>query len=147
MTRRLVWLMAILWIAGFADAKDLHWKDLSRYLKNKQVTIQDGKGMNYSGRFVSTSPDAIVINTTNTGRAVEIPRESIVSITRYASQPSHAEAFGSHLFDFALSPFAIVTVPVAIVVFLAGLPVCALLDQIERRNYKTITIKLLPDPK
>jgi hypothetical protein len=144
MIRRLILVMAILWIAGFADAKDLHWKDLPRYLNNKRVTIQDGKGMNYSGRFVSTSPDAIVIANQS---PIEIPRASIVSITRYASQPSHAEAFGSHLFDFALSPFAIVTVPVAIVVFLAGLPVCALLDQIERRNYKNITIKLLPDPK
>jgi hypothetical protein len=144
MTRRLVLLMSILWIAGFAYAKDLHWKDLPKYLNNKQVTVQDGKGMNYSGRFVSTSPDAIVIDA---GRAVEIPRDSIVSITRYASQQSHAEAFGNHLFDFALSPVAIVTVPVAIVVYLAGLPVCALLDQIERRNYKNITIRLLPDPK
>lgn len=43
MTRRLVLLMAILWIAGFADAKDLHWKDLPRYLKNQQVIVQDGK--------------------------------------------------------------------------------------------------------
>jgi hypothetical protein len=117
MIRRLVLLMAILWIAGFAHAKDLHWKDLPKYLNNKQVTVQDGKGMNYSGRFVATSADAIVINT---GRTVEIPRESIVSITRYASQPSHAEAFGTHLFDFALSPVAIVTVPVAIV--LSGRP-------------------------
>jgi hypothetical protein len=144
MIRRLVLLMAIPWIAGFADAKDLHWKDLPRYLNNKNVTVQDDKGMNYSGRFVATSPDAIVIANQS---PIEIPRTSIVSITRYASQPSHAEAFGSHLFDFALSPFAIVTVPVAIVVFLAGLPVCALLDRIERRNYKTITISLLPDPK
>jgi len=144
MIRRLVLLMAILWIAGFADAKDLHWKDLPKYLNNKQVTVQDGKGINYSGSFVATSAEGIVINT---GLPIEIPRASIVSITRYASQPSHAEAFGTHMFEFALSPVAIVTVPVAIVVYLAGLPVCALLDQIEHRNYKTITIKLLPDPK
>jgi hypothetical protein len=114
MTRRLVLLMAILWIAGFGHAKDLHWKDLPRYLNNKRVTIQDGKGMNYSGRLVSTSADAIVIDG---GRRVDIPRESIGSITRLASQVSYADTFSAN----------ISTAPFSYVVLLAGLPVCFLL--------------------
>jgi hypothetical protein len=144
MTRHLVLLMAILWIAGFGNAKDLHWKDLPRYLKDKHVTVADGKGMNYSGRFVSTSADAIMIDS---GRRLEIPRDSIVSITRYPTQQSHVDPFFDRLVSFALSPAAIVTIPVAAVVFLAGWPVCELLDLIDRRDSRSVTIKLLPDPK
>jgi hypothetical protein len=144
MMRRLVLLMAILWIAGFANAKDLHWKDLPRYLKGKRVTIADGKGMNHTGWFVSTNGDGIAIAD---GRTIEIPRDAIVSITRYPTQTSFAESFGERIFNFAFSPFAIVTVPVAVVVFFAGLPVCALLDAVDHRDSRIVTIKLLPDPK
>jgi hypothetical protein len=144
MTRRLVLLMAILWIAGFANAKDLHWKDLPRYLKGKRVTIADGKGMNHTGWFVSANADGIAIAN---GPTIEIPRDSIVSITRYPTQTSHAEVFGDRMLNFALSPFAIVTVPVAVVVFFAGLPVCVLLDAVDHRDFRIVTIKLLPDPK
>jgi len=57
MTGRSAPLVAVLLIAGFANAKDLHWKDLPRYLNNKQVTIVDGKGI-ASARvaFVITFP-------------------------------------------------------------------------------------------
>jgi hypothetical protein len=146
MIRRLVLLMAILWIAGFAQAKDLRWKDLPKFLRDKQVTVADGKGMNYSGRFVSTSAELIVIDA---GRNIEIPRESIVSITRYAARSGRAESFFSHMVDFAFAPgpLPIVTVPVAFVIFFGGLPVCALLDTIEGRDSKDVTIRLLPDPK
>jgi hypothetical protein len=146
MMRRLVLLMAILWIAGFAHAKDLHWQDLPHYLKDKQITVADGKGMNYSGRFVSTSAELIVIDS---GRKIEIPRDSIVSITRYATRTSRAESFFSHMIDFASAPapLPIVTMPVAGVIFFGGLPVCALLDTIEGRDSKIVTIRLLPDPK
>jgi hypothetical protein len=147
MIRRLVLFMAILWIAGFADAKNLHWNDLPRYLKDKQVTIADGKGMNYSGRFVSTKPEAIVIDN---GHTVEIPRGSIVEITRYASRTSTAEPFFSFMVDFVTAspgPLVIITFSLAVVVSIAGLPVCALLNFVERRDWKDVTIKLLPDPK
>jgi hypothetical protein len=90
MIRRLVLFMAILWIAGFADAKNPHWKDLPRYLKDKHVTVAEGKGTHYSGRFVSTTPDAIVIDN---GHTVEIPRGSIVEITRYANGIRSAQLF------------------------------------------------------
>jgi hypothetical protein len=40
-----------------------------------------------------------------------------------------------------------ITVPVAVVIFFGGMPVCALLDTIERRDSKNVMIKILPDPK
>jgi len=130
--------MAILWIAGF---------DLPRYLENRQIRIVDGKGMNYMGRFVSANGDAIVIDQ---GYHVKVPRASVLSITRYASRHVRGDRFFEAIWEVAFlapGPLPIVTLPVAIVVSVVGLPVCALLDTIQGRDTRDETIKLLPDKK
>jgi hypothetical protein len=146
MIRRLVLLMAILWIAGFAQAKNLYWKDLPRYLKNKQITVVDGNGLSHQGRFVTTSADAIVVD--QQGFKVAIPRGSLLSLTRHATRNGYVDRLSNVLsLCFAPPPTSILTGPVALLVFLAGLPVCATLDVIDRRPHEALTIKLLPDPK
>lgn len=146
MTRRRVLLMAILWIAGFAEAKNLHWKDLPHYLDKKQVTVTDAQGTAHTGWFSSASGDALMIGIDG-GAWTEIPRRSILTITVHRTRVNHCDRFGEHMFNFALTPFAIVTVPVAILVCIGGAPICALLDHIDRHRAKEITVKLLPDPK
>ena len=145
MTRRLVLLMAI--PSGSpvsAEAKNLHWKDLPQYRDKKQVTVTDGQGVTHTGWFIATYADAIVLGS---GGRIEVPRASVLSITVHITRPNHVERFGNHMISFAFSPVAIVTFPVAIVVYLGGAPICALLDNIERHRSKEVTIKLLPDPK
>jgi hypothetical protein len=141
----MVMIMAILWIAGFADAKDLYWKDLPRYLKDNPVTVRDGDGVDHAGRFVSTTVDSIVVDN---GHRVVIPRRSILFLTRHATRDSHISPlliFGVGL-GLAPRPLVFLTAPVGFVVFVAGLPVCALRDVFDRRPYTDVVIRLLPDP-
>lgn len=144
MNRRLALFMAILWIAGFAQAKDLRWKDLPRYLNKTRIGVVDGSGVRHHGAFIAIRGDAIVIDEQG---AVEIPRSSVLWIVRHKSRDDYFEKLEPVAYLFAPGPTMILRAPVAIAIFAVGLPICALLNLIDRRPSWEERIRLLPDPK
>jgi hypothetical protein len=127
------------------------WSELGEYLKGKYIAVTTKEGKTVRGNFVSSGPDAIVVDD---GKAVEIPRASFVSM---GIQKSNLEKFGHNVnsgytdgFHNLFSengPWGLLEVPAVTVYTVIGAPLSLLGDLFHNRNGALEPVIISGDPK
>ena len=130
------------------------WSELRVYLQGKYVTILTKDGKSQHGRFLGTSPEAVILDDGDgfDRRDVQVPRTSFTMI-RVDLEPANLEKFGwtlhrgyTHAFHRLFSegaPLGIIEVPAITAYAVVTAPFCALGDLFARPKGMTENVQIV----
>jgi hypothetical protein len=135
-----------------APTEQMHWKDLTAYLRGKLVTITTKDGKSVSGRFPVVRPDGIYFNDVPQAK---VSRDAVLSLHWEAPHESETHKLGKmmsagyrhagRILGTPMGPFGLVELPAITAWGAAATPFCLLGDLFAGHPQTSGDVSILPD--